>query len=204
MKLDFEVDNNGIAFTYVNNVKGTLNETDVKVLVEHYKNLPFGSKYLEIGSYLGCSSIIAGLTFKNKSLVYSHDIWEDDMKKLSHDGGPPPEVNNYFYKFYENIRNNNLEGIVIPVRGDSSYTVGIHEDESIDLAFIDGDHSYNGCLNDLNAVLPKMKHNTTILCHDAVSGSDVEKAIREFCNCNNFTDIRGYVGSSIVSINHIR
>lgn len=200
MDLKFHVDDNNIAFTYANNVKGTLNQNDVRVLLENFARLPFGSKYLEIGSYLGCSSIIAGLSLKGKSFVYSHDIWEDDMKKLSTDGGPPPDVENYFYKFYENVRANNLEGIVIPIIGDSSYTVGIHENKSIDLAFVDGYHSYEGCLKDLNSILSKMKTNSIILCHDAVSESGVEKAIRDFCNTNNFKHVNGYMGSSIVSI----
>ena len=67
MDLKFHVDDNNIAFTYANNVKGTLNQNDVRVLLENFARLPFGSKYLEIGSYLGCSSIIAGLSLKGKS-----------------------------------------------------------------------------------------------------------------------------------------
>ena len=101
------------------------------------------------------------------------------MKKLSHDGSPPPEVKNYFYKFYENIRNNNLEGIVIPIRGDSSYTLNIHDNESIDIAFIDGDHSYEGVKKDLNIIKNKMKKDGIILCHDYQELS-VKKAINEF------------------------
>jgi predicted O-methyltransferase YrrM len=173
---------------------------DVNVLLNYYNTLSFNSKYLEIGSYLGCSSVLAGLTLKNKSFVFSHDIWENDMSNLPSDGGPPPSVDNYFYNFYDNIRTNDLEGIVIPIRGDSSYTVGIHIDKSIDLAFVDGDHSYKGCLKDLNAVFPKMKQNSVILCHDAVPDSDVMKSIQYFCNEHNLTDIRGYQSSSIISI----
>ena len=199
MNFEYEVVE-GIAFTYVNGVKGTLNQCDVNVLLNHYNNLPFNSKYLELGSYLGCSSVMAGLTIKNKSFVFSHDIWESDMNKLSNESGPPPFIENYFYKFYENIKNNNLEGIVIPIRGDSSYTIGIHNDKSIDLAFVDGDHSYDGCLKDLNHIFPKMKPNSIILCHDATPDSEVAKSIREFCNNMNLTDVRAYQGSSIVSI----
>jgi predicted O-methyltransferase YrrM len=200
MNLEYQTTEDGIAFTYVNGVKGTLNYTDVSVLSMYYNKLPFSSRYLEIGSYLGCSSVIAGLSLKNKSLVFSHDLWENDMTNLTKEGGPPPLVDNYFYKFYENIRNNNLEGIVIPIRGDGSYTVGIHSDKSIDLAFVDGDHSYYGCFKDLNAVFPKMKPKSTILCHDATPGSEVIKSIQEFCKNNNLSEVRGYENSSIVSI----
>jgi predicted O-methyltransferase YrrM len=204
MNLNYEVTDNDIAYTYVNNVKGCLNKMDTMVLLEHYKNLPFNSKYVEIGSYLGCSTVLAGLTVKNKSsLVYAHDIWEENMNNLKIEGGPPPTEDNYLYQFYENIRNNNLEGIVIPMRGDSSYTVGIHEDNSIDLAFVDGDHSYEGVLRDLTSIYPKMKSDSIILCHDATQDSKVLKSITEFCNRKKLEDVREYKGSSIASI-HIK
>ena len=122
------------------------------------------------------------------------------MVNLSVDGGPPPLVDNYFYKFYENVRNQDLEGVIIPVRGDSSYTLGIHKDDSIDLAFIDGDHSFAGVTRDLNAVLKKMKKDSFILCHDAQPNSDVYNAIVKFCENNNITELSGFENSSIVRI----
>jgi len=199
MKLDFEVDKDDIAFTYVNDsVKGTLNRTDTHVLLQHFSQLPFGSKYIETGSYLGCSSVLAGLTMKANSLVYAHDLWLDNMNDLSTEGAPPPQIENYFYTFYNNIRENNLEGIVIPIRGDSSYTLGIHENESIDLAFIDGDHSYDGATRDLKAVYPKMKPGSFILCHDATTGSPVRDAIANFVSPS--TSVNGFQHSSIVRI----
>ena len=113
---------------------------------------------------------------------------------------PPPKVDDYFYTFYENVLNNNLQNIVIPIRGDSAYTLNIHRDESIDLAFIDGDHSFEGALKDLNAILPKMKKDGTILCHDCRPGSDVSNALRDFCVKNAFEHVIGFERSSIVKI----
>jgi len=39
-------------------------------------------------------------------------------------------------------------------------------DESIDLLFVDGDHSFDGCLSDLRNWYPKVKPNGVILGHD--------------------------------------
>ena len=201
MDLKFEVTDDGMAYTHVNGVKGTLNEADTNVLLNHYIQLPMNSKYVETGSYLGCSGVLAGLSSKHGSTVYCHDIWFENINDITATGTRPPDgVDDYFYTFYENVLNNNLQNIIIPIRGDSVYTLNIHRDESIDLAFIDGDHSYEGALKDLNTVLPKMKKNGVILCHDCRPGSDVSKALREFCMKNEIQNASGFEHSSIVKI----
>ena len=193
----------GMAYTYVNGVKGTLNMCDTRALMDEMEQLPANSKYVEIGSYLGCSGVMAALTIKDNPLVYCHDIWEEDMSELPTDGGPPPTVENYLYKFYENVKRNNLERVIIPVRGNSSYTIGIHDDKSIDLSFVDGDHSFDGVTKDLEAILPKMKPGGVILCHDCHGENDVTKAVRTFCETHQEVEeaSRVYNGySSIVKI----
>ena len=201
MDLKFEVTDDGMAYTYVNGVKGTLNEADTNVLLNHYIQLPMNSKYIETGSYLGCSGVLAGLSSKHGSTVYCHDIWFENIEDITATGTRPPDgVDDYFFTFYENVLNNNLQNIIIPIRGDSAYTLNIHRDESIDLAFIDGDHTYEGALKDLDTVLPKMKKGGVILCHDCRPGSDVSKALREFCMKNEIQNASGFEYSSIVKI----
>lgn len=201
MDLKFEVTDDGMAYTYVNGVKGTLNESDTNVLLNHYIQLPMNSKYIETGSYLGCSGVLAGLSSKHGSTIYCHDIWFENIEDITATGTRPPDgVDNYLFTFYENVLNNNLQNIIIPIRGDSAYTLNIHRDESIDLAFIDGDHTYEGALKDLDTVLPKMKKGGVILCHDCRPGSDVSKALREFCVKNEIQNASGFEHSSIVKI----
>ena len=202
MDLRHEVVDN-IAYTYVNEVKGTLNMYDTRALIDEMEKLDANSKYVETGSYLGCSGIIAALTIKENPLVYCHDIWMEDMSELPTGGGPPPKVDNHLYEFYDNVKRNNLERVVIPVRGNSSYTIGIHDDKSIDLSFIDGDHSFDGVTKDLEAILPKMKPGGVILCHDCHGENEVTKAVRTFCRDHPEVDevFRVYNGfSSIVKI----
>jgi len=201
MDLKFEVTDDDMAYTYVNGVKGTLNESDTNILLNHYIQLPMNSKYVETGSYLGCSGVLAGLSSKYGSTVYCHDIWFENIDDITATGTRPPTgVDDYFYTFYENVLNNKLQNIVIPIRGDSAYTLNIHRDESIDLAFIDGDHTFDGVLKDLNAILPKMKKDGIILCHDCRHGSDVSNALREFCVKKSIENASGFENSSIVKI----
>jgi predicted O-methyltransferase YrrM len=168
-------DGTGPYFTYVNGVRGTLKKMDVSTLIHYARQLEEGSKYMEVGSYLGCSALIVAL--HSNATVWAHDIWVSDWDELPVDQRPPREQD-YFYSFYSAVKKNNLCNRVIPIRGKSSYTIGIHDDSSLDMAFIDGDHSYEGCLNDLEMTLPKMKPGSHILVHDCIPGSGAEKAVR--------------------------
>jgi hypothetical protein len=122
--------------------------------------------YVETGSYLGCSSLFMSQYLSSNVYIYAHDIWVDTLdewKKLKENSSaPPPLKSNYFYEFYNYIKRNSLEKQVIPIRGKSSYTLGIHDENSVDFAFIDGDHSYEGCLADLRVIWPKMKRQIPI------------------------------------------
>jgi predicted O-methyltransferase YrrM len=200
MDLKFEVDDKDMAFTYVNGVKGTLNKMDTHILLNEMSTVPIGGKYVETGSYLGCSTVLAGLTMKRNTLIYCHDLWLEDMSLLSEDGIPPPIVDGQLYQFYNNIKANNLEGIVIPFRGDSSYTLGVHSDNTIDLAFIDGDHSKNGVQKDLEAIFPKMKNGGVILCHDCYPDTPTLEGVSEFCVARDVDEAIGFRGSSIIKI----
>ena len=175
----FEID--GICYSSINGVKGTLNIFDVSALIEHAQKLPKNGRYIETGSYLGCSALIAAL--HSTATVWAHDIWTTEWSELR--GSPPPEVQDYFYTFYSAVKANNFENRIIPIRGKSVYTVGIHDSQSIDLAFVDGDHSYDGCLTDLEAIFPKMKVGSTILIHDCIPLSEPLAAVTEFCDEKN-------------------
>ena len=180
---------NGGAYTYINGVKGCLRNTDTQIITDCAKTMSFGGKYVEIGSWLGCSALLVGFHCPGRCKVYCHDLWEDELPP---DSNPPPVEENVLYKFHKNIMDNDMDGIITPVRGDSSTMLAIHEDKSIDLAFVDGDHSYDGVMKDLVALYPKMKPQSSILCHDSGEGSEALRALVDFCNSNNIRDVRGF------------
>jgi hypothetical protein len=51
-------------------------------------------------------------------------------------------------------------------------------DESLDFAFIDADHTYEGCLADINAWAPKIRRGGMLCGHD-VNWPTVRKAVLE-------------------------
>ena len=183
----------GTAFTYVNGVRGTLNAEDARVLVERACTLPRGARYAETGSYLGCSALLIAL-HAPAATVWAHDLWVRDWSELPTASEPPPSSSDYFFKFYGAVRANGLENRVIPVRGESAWTLGIHAAQSLDLAFLDGDHSRAGLLADLEAVWPKLRPGAEMLVHDCVPGSGAEDAVRTFCAVRN-VDVRAIPGT---------
>lgn len=62
-----------------------------------------------------------------------------------------------------------------------NYLNGI-DDNSLDVVYIDADHSCTAVKNDLYASLPKVRNGGFICGHDYVIGTDVELAVNEFCN----------------------
>lgn len=71
-------------------------------------------------------------------------------------------------------------------RCDSIEAAGSLPDEALDFIYIDGDHSYDACLADLEAYYPKVKRGGILAGHDYLDGSlaegefGVKRAVGEF------------------------
>jgi predicted O-methyltransferase YrrM len=176
--MNFSVDKNGYMFVHIHGTKGFLNPSDVHQLTEHAKKLSENSLYAETGSFMGASAMICAMNSKAK--LWCHDIWtlDEDIK----DVGYPSEN---FFTFNKVIRTNDVVSRVFAVPGDSLKTYRIHDDNSLDLVFIDGDHSYEGALGDFKNFFPKVKNGGVILAHDCTPGSECLKALKEFCESQN-------------------
>lgn len=142
---------------------------------------------VEIGVFGGVSILnIAEHCKTNNTKIIGIDPWEltipndDNGKKLS------------TYRFREeNLidARTNLEMICTKLRYDhislikdfSHRAVNSFSDLSIDLLYIDGEHTYNAVKMDLDLWYPKMKHKATIWGDDwHIPG--VRQAVNEFCD----------------------
>lgn len=70
------------------------------------------------------------------------------------------------------------------IRQSSDVAHSKFEDSSIDLIFIDGDHTYDAVKKDCNFWWNKLKSGG-IMCWDDYHWTGVKKAVDEFCNENN-------------------
>lgn len=108
------------------------------------------------------------------------DLWAEQPGNDSIPGGE-----NYagweFEKSYGNFRDYtkaNFPGRVAILRQSTVSAAAHVPDESLDFAFIDADHSYEGCLADIKAWSPKIRPGGMLCGHD-VNWPTVRKAVVE-------------------------
>jgi len=129
---------------------------------------------LEIGSYLGASSAFLASGLKQSGQdgkVICIDTWENNAMS---EGGRDTMA-----EFLANTRE--LAGWIQPIRGWSTAVVNTVREHAgeIDLLFIDGDHSYEGCLADWQAYNPLLASNAIVVMHDVGWADGVARVINE-------------------------
>ena len=127
---------------------------------------------VEIGSYMGLSSMIFAKGLKEKLLgkVYCIDPWESTVPSLTDDMRVTVKnLEDQGLSLYNSfIKNMKLAGVspwIVPTRG---YSSGIVKNwsKSIDLLFIDADHSYEATLSDFNNWIHFLKRDGIVILHD--------------------------------------
>ena len=105
-----------------------------------------------------------------KTIYYNFIKKENLNSKIS--------VQNFLKKFSQNIE---------LIKGDTRVTLEKVPLSEIDFVFLDGGHSYDTVLSDLQKLYDKMKNNSKIVCDDFAGITkieSVEKAIKDFANNN--------------------
>ena len=105
-----------------------------------------------------------------KTIYYNFIKKENLNSKIS--------VQNFLKKFSQNIE---------LVEGDTRVTLEKVPLSEIDFVFLDGGHSYDTVLSDLQKLYDNMKNNSKIVCDDFAGITkieSVEKAIKDFANNN--------------------
>ena len=105
-----------------------------------------------------------------KTIYYNFIKKENLNSKIS--------VQNFLKKFSQNIE---------LIKGDSRVTLEKVPLSETDLVFLDGGHSYDTVLSDLQKLYDNMKNNSKIVCDDFAGITkieSVEKAIKDFANNN--------------------
>ena len=105
-----------------------------------------------------------------KTIYYNFIKKENLNSKIS--------VQNFLKKFSQNIE---------LIEGDTRVTLEKVPLSEIDFVFLDGGHSYDTVLSDLQKLYDNMKNNSRIVCDDFAGITkieSVEKAIKDFANKN--------------------
>ncbi len=131
--------------------------------------LPKGNCMVEIGSYLGASScFLAAAAKEKKGFLYCVDTWKNE--------GMTEGPRDTYETFLNNTRR--YRKLIEPIRLNSKEAAS-NFDRTVDLLFIDGDHSYETVKTDLKSWLPKLSAGGLLLMHDWGWAEGVRRAIEE-------------------------
>lgn len=123
-----------------------------------------GTRMAEIGSWLGQGStqIFVEELRAYQGTVGCVDTWQGSPNVERHQ----TLVRDFdvFATFLHNV--GNASGLVVPLRMDSMAAASTFADGSLDLVFLDGDHSYAATSQDIRAWLPKVAHGGILCGHD--------------------------------------
>ena len=133
---------------------------------ELYKDMvnrfPSGSKFVEIGSWKGKSSVFMCVEIANsgkKIDFYCVDTFEGSVEHQNN-----PELPRLYDIFKDNMKP--VEGYYQDMRMSSMEAVKKFQDESLDFVFIDGSHEYEDIKDDIISWLPKVKRGGVLAGHD--------------------------------------
>lgn len=150
---------------------------DIMGLWSYCKRIPKKGTYLEVGSFVGGSLMLAHEATKDLEvdLVCIDPHIHNDINHIQL-GITSAQV------FEENT-------LHIPKdwrRERSDVAVTKFADNSIDLLFIDGSHTYEECKSDLELYWPKVKRNGHMIVHDFCDNfPGVARAVEEFIKRNS-------------------
>jgi hypothetical protein len=130
-------------------------------------------KFLEVGSWLGESTLVlAEIAKRHFGKVYCVDWWKGNIGTELESIASKEDI---FALFWQRIRQEGFDDVVIPIRSSSDAAAEILRDQTFDLIFIDGDHRHDQTLRDIRHYASFVNPNGGIL-----SGHDCEGYISDF------------------------
>lgn len=129
-----------------------------------------GIRCVEIGSFLGSGStktIIDKLKDTNATF-YCVDTWKGNQNVAWHQ--ELAKEYDLFATFFHNVAACGGEAMVKPMIMRSEDAASIFKDQSCDFVFIDGDHSFEATMRDIEMWMPKVKPGGILCGHDCEGG----------------------------------
>ena len=150
--------------------------------------VPKHGVYAEIGVFQGKFSDAITTILQPKQLVLI-DLFTGTMGSGDQDGNSFSYVN--LDDVYTRLKEYSVRYPALQVlKGDSVSSLATFENDSFDMVYIDGDHSYEGCKRDLEISFEKVRNGGWIMGHDYEMNMNkahtaytfgVRQAVDEFC-----------------------
>lgn len=136
-------------------------------------------RYVEIGSYLGASTVVLAAAMQRRcpdeGKVFCIDTWENDAMSEGRWST--------FDLFCNNIRR--WSQLIEPIKGNSQ-SVELPFCGEVDILFLDGDHSYAGVKKDLDRFAPLIREGGFLALHDQAYYPAVTQAMGELLGCGGW------------------
>lgn len=161
-----------------------MDEESLQWLFNQAQALSVGALCVEVGSWLGRSTIAMALGLKQPKNLVCVDTWKGspEMPAECFKMGEPAEI-----LFQRNLLK--LAGFVPRmIISDSTENAGQFEDETIDFWFLDANHDYDHVKADILAWLPKMKKGGIMAGHDWFH-EPIKRALFEIFGSQNVSGV---------------
>lgn len=159
-----------LGITGYRDIKTFTSHNELKKLYQITRNCGKGSRFLEIGSYLGASSNYLGAAAARiDGTVYCVDTWNNETM--------PDGLHDTYEEFVQNTKC--VSKWIIPIRKRSDQLEDNDMTLPIDFVFLDGDHTYEAVKLDFSLAEKWITENGIIAFHDSRDYSGVSRVIGE-------------------------
>jgi hypothetical protein len=138
------------------------------------RRVKHGGTLVEVGSYLGGSAVTVAAATRDRQLrVISVESFAGNLNNMV-DGHPLPSINSYVRQVKTTFPFLNVDAVPLP----GELAVSQFADGSLDIVFIDGDHSTPAVLRDIDVWWPKVAPGG-ILAGDDYDWKTVAEAVAQ-------------------------
>ena len=141
------------------------------------KKFSSGSHFVEIGSFLGKSSVYMAVEIIKSEKDIKFDCIDHWQGSEEHEDNDEINLENLYKDFLKNIEP--VKEIINPVRMDSLDASKLYKPKSLDFIFIDASHDQMSVKADLTHWMPRLKENGIIAGDDA-DNEGVAYAVTQF------------------------
>jgi predicted O-methyltransferase YrrM len=150
-----------------------------------------GANFLEIGTWLGKSTVFLGSLIKalgKEIQVYAVDTFKGEESCEFHVETVKAHGGSIYNQFRANLDEFGLNGIVNPIVSKSMECLPLISAKEFDFIFLDGGHSYEDVSAEIPYFWPVLKKGGVIGGHD-FNQEPVRRAVTEFVQKHNIKDV---------------
>ncbi|MEQ8232065.1 MAG: class I SAM-dependent methyltransferase [Gammaproteobacteria bacterium] len=192
---DITIDPFEAVWPEIDTVPGFLAPNQERCLFDLVSALPQDALVLEVGSFLGRSTVSMAFACRNSERrIFAVDTFEGNAhdfvkgkNKIHWEG------DSFFPVFWQHLRERGLDRHVIPLRA-TSLAIARCWGKPLDMIYLDGSHQYEDVVAEIDAFVPWLKPGGCVAMHDVIEGwPGVYRAWNEKL-ANELVD-QGHVGS---------